>query len=682
VPTELLIDTEAPSHEYSARVVAWAIASPEGETSSSSLDRAGLFARHGDDAEHKVEPSLGGHESRTGAWLRRALRLLSPEHHAGEVALEKRGVVLGSSTGGMDRTELAVIEAYQTGMLPANYSFSLSHAHHTLLDQVSAAFAARGPRYVVSTACSSGPKAIAAARRLLHSGECDLVLTGGVDALCKLTQAGFRSLGLVASGGCLPFTADRKGLHLGEGAALLVLTRATPAPSEGRSIFFVGSGESNDAYDQSAPHPEGVGAELAMRRALEDARLLPTSVDYINAHGTGTLKNDYVEGQAIFRVFGAGARYSSTKHITGHQLGAAGATEAIICIDALERCIWPINAKGARADKALPVPPLEAPPEGRAIRVALSNSFAFGGSNACLIFTDRPTPPRPRPKRRFFLMASAVWVEDEVDVLPAAEILPKRMRARSSFLSRLAAEVYSRLISALSTGAASPTPGEIALVFGSSYGELTTSLGLLRELSDLGQMSPLGFQASVHNTAVAQLTQVLQNHGYATALAAGEATFAMSLTDALNYLGAHGGDAAVLCGDEAGPRLLLSGNTFPAAGVGLLIRSAIETPSGAIAEIHGIVPQAVPNENEGNAAPLMKEGDLDPQAEPGHGRNGGVDDEHGLIRQAPVAPAFPLLARLQSLVTGARPPERTPVEVGVGGGRALILQELSQRAHE
>ena len=236
-----------------------------------------------------------------------------------------------------------------------------------------------GPVWCVSTACSSSGKAFASARRLLDEGICDAVLVGGADAATRTVIEGFHALEALSPRRTRPLSADRDGISLGEGAAVFVMRRADSG------LALLGVGESSDAYHLTAPDPEGRGAEAAMRAALADAGLTPEAVDYVNLHGTGTVYNDAMECAAVRRVFGDGVACSSTKPLTGHCLGAAGAIEAAICFLALRR------GRGLPPHVAAPVDPALAPfpvprvGDGTPVKTALSNSFAFGGSNASVL---------------------------------------------------------------------------------------------------------------------------------------------------------------------------------------------------------------------------------------------------------------------------------------------------------
>lgn len=303
-------------------------------------------------------------------WNMRSNRLLglAVESEPAFAALVERygadrvGVVLGASNTGIDEAEGYVDRWLDSGEAapPAGFDFSMVELGTPSM-YLKRLLGARGPAYTVSTACSSATKAFGAARRLLERGVCDAVVTGGVDGRCRFAMNGFHALGALSAGRCRPLAPDRDGINLGEGVALFALERAESAGEASAGLRLRGVGESSDAYHATAPDPEGRGAEAAMRAALADAGMEPGDVDYVNLHGTGTQANDSMEMKAAGRVFGEGrVRCESTKGLTGHCLGAAGAVEAAVC--------------------ALLVG------SGRA-RAAMSNSFAFGGSNASVILS-------------------------------------------------------------------------------------------------------------------------------------------------------------------------------------------------------------------------------------------------------------------------------------------------------
>ena len=239
------------------------------------------------------------------------------------------GLVLGTSTAGIGEAELAVAAARRGEAVPLVFDYRQQElgspseflARHLGLE---------GPAYTLSTACSSSARAFISGQRMLAAGLVDAVLVGGADSLCGLTLNGFDSLESLSCARCQPFDEARQGINIGEGAALFLLSRQ-PAP-----IALLGAGESSDAWHISAPHPDGVGAEAAMGMALAQAGLTPEQVGYINLHGTATRLNDAMESQAVYRLFGDRVPCSSTKPLTGHVLGAAGAIEAALACLLLE----------------------------------------------------------------------------------------------------------------------------------------------------------------------------------------------------------------------------------------------------------------------------------------------------------------------------------------------------------
>jgi len=297
---------------------------------------------------------------------------------------DRVGVFLGTSTSGILQTELAYRRRDpETGALPDDFIYRTTHNSFSLAEFARDYFGLEGPAMAISTACSSSAKVFAAAARLLALGSIDAALVGGVDSLCLTTLYGFASLQLTAPQPCRPYDAERNGISIGEGAAFALLERAPAAPEAG-SLLLLGTGESSDAYHMSSPHPEGLGARMAMEAALKSAGLQPEDIDYLNLHGTATQANDAAEGKAVAALFGNRVPCSSTKGATGHTLGAAGAVEAVICALALQHDLLPGSPHTATPDPAIPVDYLLQARQGR-VRRALSNSFGFGGSNCSLI---------------------------------------------------------------------------------------------------------------------------------------------------------------------------------------------------------------------------------------------------------------------------------------------------------
>ncbi|WP_277975652.1 beta-ketoacyl-[acyl-carrier-protein] synthase family protein [Pantoea endophytica] len=323
-----------------------------------------------------IPAALAAHNTRNNQLLLAALAQMRPAVDAAiaQYGRDRVAIVLGTSTSGVDEGDRQV-----DGELPG-YDYRMQElgdpsrflAHFLALD---------GPAYTISTACSSSARAIISGQRLIDAGLADVALVGGADSLSRMPINGFASLDSLSERHCAPFSADRDGISIGEAAALLLLTR------EKQPLALLGCGESSDAWHMSAPHPEGVGAERAMLMALQQAGLQPQDVGYINLHGTATPLNDQVESAVIHRLFGDRVPCSSTKHLTGHTLGAAGATEAALAALILQQHLPlpPQDFSLAARDTSLPECGLITAQQPLARPVIASNSFAFGGNNTCLI---------------------------------------------------------------------------------------------------------------------------------------------------------------------------------------------------------------------------------------------------------------------------------------------------------
>ncbi|MGD0143615.1 MAG: beta-ketoacyl-ACP synthase [Rhizomicrobium sp.] len=300
-------------------------------------------------------------------------------HHMSLVGPRRVAVVVGTSTSGVRETGAAFKSFIKRGNWPKNFRVSLQELGDTAA-HVARSIGAQGPIYGISTACTSGAKALASAARLIQAGLCDVAVGGGIDSLCDLTLNGFSALESLSENVCNPFSIRRRGINLGEGGALFVLS---PNPS---SMRLAGWGESADAYHISAPDPEGTGAEAAMRRALSRAGCDAGDIGYLNLHGTATKLNDLMEARAVSRVFGFDLPCSSTKPMTGHMLGAAGACEAAFTMMALRSRRLPAHIWDGEVDPEMPPVRLVARDgEARDMRRAMSCSYAFGGNNIALI---------------------------------------------------------------------------------------------------------------------------------------------------------------------------------------------------------------------------------------------------------------------------------------------------------
>ena len=305
--------------------------------------------------------------------------------------LQGAAVVFGTGTGGAQDTE-DYLRGRLAGQSP-DVQLLISHQPASVTDLVARVLGAQGPRATVMTACSSSAIALSQARDQIALGRVQVAVAGGAEGLCMLTLAGFGALRATSPEACRPFDVDRKGLNLGEGAAVLILESEAHARARGARIYarFVGAGLSCDAHHMTAPHPEGAGALRAMQAALKDAQLGPEAVGYINAHGTGTPHNDAAESAAVRALLGARAAQvpiSSIKSMVGHTLGAAGAIEAVASVVSLHQGFLPPTVNLQTPDPAFGLDLIMGEARAQRVQVVMSSSFAFGGNNAVLLFTQ------------------------------------------------------------------------------------------------------------------------------------------------------------------------------------------------------------------------------------------------------------------------------------------------------
>jgi 3-oxoacyl-[acyl-carrier-protein] synthase II len=312
----------------------------------------------------------------------------------GDCRLEppRGGVAIGGTTGGMleaeERHRRATLASERLGA-----PILLSMPVHATADAIATTFDLRGPRLTVATACSSSVNAIGLAADAIQEDRADVMIAGGTEAHCKMTFAGFNALQAIDPDVCRPFDRRRAGLSLGEGAAILVLEEEGRARRRGATILaeIAGYGVSADAHHMTAPDPEGRGAVLAMSRALAEAKTAPGDVDYVNAHGTGTPHNDPIETRAIRSVFGEHAgrlAVSSTKSQVGHCLGAAGAIETLATVLAIRHGFVPPTVNLEETDPECDLDYVPRSLREARVRVALSNSYGFGGNNASICLRE------------------------------------------------------------------------------------------------------------------------------------------------------------------------------------------------------------------------------------------------------------------------------------------------------
>lgn len=334
------------------------------------------------------------HRSRNNQLLWHSLAQLEPQidQAIARFGRERIAVVMGTSTTGVDEN----IEVFKQGAKSQDWSQSAFKQQQQFFsapaDFIAEVYGLNGLTYGISTACTSGARALISAARLLKSDVCDAVICGGVDTLSPLTISGFGSLSVLSEQRCNPFSANRDGINIGEGSAVFIMSKT---PLDDSHIALLGYGSSSDAYHMSSPHPEGEGAISAFENALANANLQPRQIGWINLHGTGTIHNDQMESLAVAKVFGNQTACTTTKSYTGHTLGAAGAVEAAILWAVLSRQhnptgVLPLQLWDKQADDSLPNIAItdEHSRWQNGQRIGASSSFAFGGNNAVLILGE------------------------------------------------------------------------------------------------------------------------------------------------------------------------------------------------------------------------------------------------------------------------------------------------------
>lgn len=421
-------------------------------------------------------------------------------------------VIVGSTTGGISRTEELLGEQNEDSGL---YQY---HGLTTIAEKIGEELGCTGELLSVSTACSSGTVAISMACKILESGDAQWIVAGGADSLCLLTYYGFHSLQLVDKKGSRPFDKTREGMSVAEGAAFLLLTNQKPNHSHG---VLLGSGLSCDAYHGAAPHPEGNGAQSAMQKALDDATVSAADIDYVNLHGTGTPENDLAESKAVRRLFDSLPPLSSIKGLSGHGLAASGAIEAVVSAICLKHDFLPANCGCEEFDPECGFEPLKAPAK-QAVGTILSNSFGFGGNNACLVVSDTVKKRAPEVGEsvplsvvgkscitgaghtmdslgRFFTLESMAGV---LNTKIISEQLPARSIRRMKRFSQMALALAA---AAQKDSGLEQSPH--AVFMGSGWGALSETWDFLDKLQTTAEQfpSPIDFVGSVHNSAAGQI---------------------------------------------------------------------------------------------------------------------------------------------------------------------------------
>jgi 3-oxoacyl-(acyl-carrier-protein) synthase len=513
-------------------------------------------------------------------------------------------IVLGVTTGGMAATE----ELLKRGCtLPQAYRY---HGIGTVAEDLAHRYQCKGPVLTVSTACSSGGGAIALALALIRTGRFGRVLTGGVDSLCRLTYYGFRSLQLIDPDGCRPLDNDRRGMSVAEGAGILLLEARSDSSDIEAGIEVLGAGLSCDAHHPAQPHPQGLGALAAMRRAVQDAGLEPAQIDYINLHGTGTPDNDRSEALAVKALFGRSPPpLSSIKGALGHSLAASGAIEAVVAAHCIEHGWIPVNTGCRKPDPSLDVVPVDRPIR-RPLQAVLSNSFGFGGNNAAIVLgrsrppkasghaTAKSALPDPLTVVGWSAVTGAGFTEKTLEKLSAGAPCRGCLDAGSicqglptSAIRRI--KRLSQMALALWVQARDRSAGAVpeSVFFGTSWGSLSETHDFIQGLfaSDEKFASPTDFIGSVHNAAAGQIALMAGATGANLTLSGGDTSFEQALFSA-QLLAA--GDAPVIVAgvDETHAGLSplfdpsVAGAIEPSDGGGMLIlRRSDDIPGPSVA---------------------------------------------------------------------------------------------------
>ncbi len=472
-------------------------------------------------------------------------------------------IVLGVTTGGMDLTETCLL---------ADNTFKEPLPRHSLAsvtEDLAGRFGCGGPLLTVSTACSSGAVAIKIALEMIRTGRAQKVLAGGVDAICRLTYYGFKSLQLLDPAGARPLDQARQGMSVAEGAAMLLLEACK---NDQPGIGILGAGLSCDAFHPARPHPEGKGALAAMQAAMHDAGVDKDQIDYISLHGTGTPDNDLAEARAIKNLFGENVPpLSSIKGATGHTLAAAGAIEAVVSVICSDNRVLPGNTGCKNPDKTLDIQPL-LQPESRPVKTILSNSFGFGGNNAALVIgtpvanIGKAPGPLSQPMRIVSWSAftgagdldhtmkaldKAQSCKGCFDIKAVGKNLPPALIRR---LKRLPVMALSLADSAGKCAGDGAKPGRI--FFGTGLGGLSETNDFLDRLFTTNERfaSPTDFVGSVHNAAAGQIAMHFNAPGANITLSGEDASFEQALYTA-SLLTVDESPALVLAADEGHARL-------------------------------------------------------------------------------------------------------------------------------
>jgi 3-oxoacyl-[acyl-carrier-protein] synthase II len=355
------------------------------------IETEGFRARVAAEVPADVLPALGvsSRRARADRLALAAAREALADAGLGPSDRAEAALVIGAVGGGMLEGEAWYWEETRTGRPSPRITALRSILPYTHAETLGWRLGISGPKETVVMACASGAASIALAADLVRAGVVPLALAGGVDALTRICFMGFNALKLLDPEPCRPFDRDRRGMSIGEAAAFVVLEDPDRCRARGGRVLaeLLGAGVSTDAHHVTSPQPDGEGMERAMSLALSDAGIDAAAVDYVNAHGTGTLQNDRTEALALARVFGAGrVPVSSTKSLVGHTMAAAGSLEAVATVLALQHGLIPPTANLAHVDPEIPFDCVPVTARPAPLEIALSNSFGFGGQNVSLVF--------------------------------------------------------------------------------------------------------------------------------------------------------------------------------------------------------------------------------------------------------------------------------------------------------
>ncbi len=461
-------------------------------------------------------------------------------------------LVSGTTVGGMDITE-SCFDHWESS---ENVEFLNHHDCGSCTKSMADYFGVFDDFTTLSTACSSAANAIILGARLIESGDADIVVAGGTEALSRFHLNGFNSLMILDKDRCRPFDDTRAGLNLGEGAAFVVMESERVALSRNVSphVYLAGYGNACDAFHQTASSDNGEGAYLAMQEALRTACIQPADVQYVNAHGTGTPNNDQSEGVALQRIFGDHLPLvSSTKSYTGHTTSASGGIEAVFCILAMQYRFVPSNLGWKK-----PMPHGIVPTMGvRDVHLenVLCNSFGFGGNESSLLFSMHPME-----KTDLQVEERKVNLLSKVEISSEQQLSEIRQYVKPLEVRRMGKIMKSSLLSSLKALSEAGLEAPDAIITGTAYGCLENSEHLLEQISENGEsmLKPTFFMQSTHNTIGSNIAIKTHCHGYNVTYTQGEHSLDWAIRDAEMLL-RSGAVKNVLVGlhDESTPKFNL-----------------------------------------------------------------------------------------------------------------------------